>query len=111
VRTRSEFVKRGVVAAILDAPSDRQSGFGMRRRISLQRKTFADISAVVDDLCSVFPGLPLFLIVQAAVRSPLAALAVSSANRIAGVVLTSTSFQETGMRAKDPGPGLKPVQL
>jgi len=29
IRSRGEFVKRGVVAAILDAPSDRQTGWGM----------------------------------------------------------------------------------
>ena len=28
VRSRAEFVKRGVVAAIVDAPSDHQSGWG-----------------------------------------------------------------------------------
>jgi hypothetical protein len=31
VRSRAEFVKRGVVAAIMDAPSDQQSGWGYER--------------------------------------------------------------------------------
>jgi alpha-beta hydrolase superfamily lysophospholipase len=106
VRTRSEFVKRGVVAAILDAPSDRQSGFGMSDEFRFSEKHFADISAVVDDLCKRFPGLPLFLIGTSRGTVSAAALAVKFGQQIAGVVLTSTSFQETGMRAKDPGPGL-----
>ena len=29
VRSRAEFVKRGVIAAIIDAPSDQQGGWGM----------------------------------------------------------------------------------
>ena len=29
VRSRAEFVKRGVVAAIIDAPSDQHGGWGM----------------------------------------------------------------------------------
>src|SRR5262245_37494381 len=47
VRTRGEFVKRGVVGAILDAPSDRQSGWGMGDEFRLGEAHFTDVSAVV----------------------------------------------------------------
>jgi len=106
VRARSEFIKRGVVAAILDAPSDRQDGFGMSDEFRFSDKHFADISAVVDDLHKRFPGLPLFLIGTSRGTVSAAALAVNFGQQVAGVVLTSTCFEETGKRAKDPGPGL-----
>ena len=62
VRSRGEFVKRGVVAAILDAPSDYQTGWGMGDEFRLGEDHFTDVSAVVADLGKRFPGLPLFLI-------------------------------------------------
>jgi Serine aminopeptidase, S33 len=106
VRTRGEFVKRGVVAAIIDAPSDRQSGFGMSDEFRFSDKHSTDISAVVADLNKRFPGVPLFLIGTSRGTVSAAALAVKFGQQIAGVVLTSTFFRETGPRAKDPGPGL-----
>jgi hypothetical protein len=106
VRTRDEFVKRGVVAAVVDAPSDRQSGFGMSDEFRFSDKHFTDISVVVADLEKRFPGVPLFLIGTSRGTVSVAALAVKFGHQIAGVVLTSTMFRETGTRAKDPGPGL-----
>src|SRR5262245_16435931 len=47
VRTRGEFVKRGVVGAILDAPSDHQNGWGMGDEFRLGEAHFTDVSAVV----------------------------------------------------------------
>ena len=47
VRSRSEFIKRGVIAAILDAPSDLQSGWGMSDEFRLGGDHFTDISVVV----------------------------------------------------------------
>src|SRR5262245_7869888 len=47
VRTRGEFVRRGVVGAILDAPSDHQNGWGMGDEFRLGEAHFTDVSAVV----------------------------------------------------------------
>ena len=55
VRSRAEFVKRGVIAAIIDAPSDQQGGWGMSDEFRLGDAHFTDISAVIDDLDKRFP--------------------------------------------------------
>src|ERR1051326_5452362 len=44
VRVRAEFVKRGVVAAIVDAPSDQQRGDGMGDDFRLGAEHFTDIA-------------------------------------------------------------------
>src|SRR3990172_4990357 len=62
VRSRSEFTKRGVVTAVIDAPSDQQGGWGMSDEFRLSGEHFIDISAVVADFNRRFPGLPLFLV-------------------------------------------------
>ena len=56
VRSRSEFIKREVIAAIVDAPSDLQSGWGMSDEFRLGGDHFTDISAVVADLKSASPA-------------------------------------------------------
>src|SRR5258706_12751423 len=61
VRTRSDFVKHGVIAAIVDAPSDFQSD-GMNDDFRLGENHSTDISAVVGDLGKRFPGVPVFLV-------------------------------------------------
>lgn len=58
VRSRAEFVKRGVVAAIIDALSDQQGGWGMSDEFRLGVDHFTDISAVINDLRSRFAELP-----------------------------------------------------
>ena len=62
VRSRAEFVNRGVIAAILDAPSDQQGGWGMTDEFRLGEDHAADIGAVIADLRKRLPNLPLFLI-------------------------------------------------
>ncbi len=49
VRSRAEFVKRGVAAAIIDAPSDQQAGWGMSDEFRL-----GDLHHVSDQ-CEVTP--------------------------------------------------------
>src|ERR1051325_11192056 len=46
VRVRAEFVKRGVVAAIVDAPSDQHRGDGMGDDFRIGAEHFTDIAAV-----------------------------------------------------------------
>ena len=106
VRARSEFTRRGVIAAIVDAPSDQQRNWGMSDEFRLGEDHFKDISAVVDDLGKRFPGSPQFLIGIS--RGTISAAAVSArlGPMPAGVVLTSTMFRQAGARSKEPGPGL-----
>src|SRR6266850_2297459 len=106
VRSRAEFVKRGVAAAIIDAPSDQQSGWGMSDEFRLSDAHFTDISAVIDDLSKRFPGVPLFLIGTSRGTISAAALAARLGSRPAGAVLTSTMFRQASRKSKEPGPGL-----
>ena len=106
VRSRSEFVKRGVVAAILDAPSDQQGSWGMTDEFRLGLNHFADITAVVADLNKRFPGVAVFLIGTSRGTVSTAALGARFGAEIAGAVLTATIFREVGRNSNEPGPGL-----
>lgn len=106
VRSRREFVNRGIVTAIVDAPSDRQSGWGMTDEFRLGDQHSGDISAVLGDLKKRFPELPVFLIGTSRGTISGAALAARLGQRVAGVVLTSTMFRQTSRKSKEPGPGL-----
>lgn len=105
VRARGEFVKRGIIAAIVDAPSDRQSGWGMSDEFRLSEEHFTDISAVLADLGKRFAGMPIFLVGTS--RGTISAAALGArAGQAAGVVLTSTMFRKAGIKSNEPGPGL-----
>jgi hypothetical protein len=106
VRTRGEFVKRGIIATIVDAPSDRQGGWGMSDEFRLGEEHFTDISAVVADLGKRFPGMPIFFVGTSRGTISAAALGVRSGQQAAGVVLTSTMFRKAGAKSNEPGPGL-----
>jgi Serine aminopeptidase, S33 len=106
VRSRGDFVKRGVVAAILDAPSDHQSGWGMGDGFRLGEAHFEDVSAIVADLGKRLPGLPLFMVGTSRGTISAAALGARFASGLAGVVLTSTMFRAAGAKSNEPGPGL-----
>src|ERR1041384_1994071 len=62
VRVRAEFVKRGVDAAIVDAPSDQQRGDGMGDDFRLGAEHFTDIAAVAADVKKRVPDKPVFLL-------------------------------------------------
>ncbi len=106
VRSRVEFVNRGVVAAIVDAPSDQQGGWGMKDEFRLGEKHRADVAAVAADLNRRFPGAPLFLVGTSRGTISAAAAGAGMSPPPAGVVLTSSVFRKTGPRSKEPGPGL-----
>jgi serine aminopeptidase S33 family len=106
VRTRGEFVKRGIIAAIVDAPSDRQSGWGMSDEFRLGEEHFTDISAAVADLGKRFPAMPIFLVGTSRGTISAAALGARFGQQAAGVVLTSTMFRKAGAKSNEPGPGL-----
>jgi pimeloyl-ACP methyl ester carboxylesterase len=106
VRSRSEFIKRGALAAILDAPSDQQSSWGMSDEFRRGNLHFADVVAVVDDLTKRFPGVPLFFVGTSRGSVSAAALGARFGAKVGGVVLASTMFQPAGRKSNEPGPGL-----
>ena len=106
VRSRSEFIKNGVAAAILDAPSDQQAGWGMGDEFRLSPEHFTDISAVVADLRKRFASAPLFLVGTSRGTISAAALGARFSGEISGAVLTSTMFRQAPRNSNEPGPGL-----
>jgi hypothetical protein len=106
VRTRSEFVKRGIIAAIIDAPSDSPSGWGMSDEFRLGENHFTDMSAVVADLGKRFSGQPIFLVGTSRGTISAAALGARFGERAAGAVLTSTMFRPAPPKSNEPGPDL-----
>ena len=106
VRSRAEFIKRGAVAAILDAPSDQQRNWGMTDEFRRGELHFTDIAAVVADLSKRFPGVPIFLVGTSRGSVSVAALAARFDRRVAGAVLTSTMFRAATGKAREQGPGL-----
>jgi len=90
VRSRAEFVNRGVVAAVVDAPSDQPSGMDDTFRLGEQH--YADIAAVVTDLRKRLPGVPLFLVGTSRGTVSAASLGRRLASAVDGTVLTATLF-------------------
>jgi len=90
VRSRRLFAGSGIVAAVMDAPSDQPRG--MEDEFRLSSAHAEDTGRVVADLKSRFPGLPVFL-----VGTSRGTISAASAGRhlgagVDGVVLTSTLF-------------------
>jgi hypothetical protein len=105
VRSRAEFVNRGVVTTIMDAPSDQQSR-GMSDEFRLGSDHANDIEAVLRKLRERFPALPIFVVGTSRGTISAASLAARLGQRIAGAVITSTMFRRTGRKSPEPGPGL-----
>ena len=106
VRSRLQFINRGVIAAIIDTPSDQEGGWGMTDEFRFSEQHFIDMSAVVDDLNKRFPATPLFLVGTSRGTVSAAALAAKFGQQVAGAVLTSTVFRAAGPRSTEPGPEL-----
>jgi hypothetical protein len=102
VRSRAEFIKRGVVAAILDAPSDQQNGWGMSDVFRLSDEHLKDISVVTEDLAKRFPQVPLFLIGTSRGTISAAAVGRSLSHPTAGAILTATMFRQTPKKSQQP---------
>jgi Serine aminopeptidase, S33 len=111
VRSRVEFVKRGVIAAIVDAPSDQQGGWGMTDEFRLGDQHLTDISAVIEDLGKRFPGVPLFLVGTSRGTTSAASLGARLGEKVTGIVLTSTVFRPAPRRSTEPGPGLSKFEF
>jgi pimeloyl-ACP methyl ester carboxylesterase len=93
VRSRRLFTGSGIVAAVMDAPSDQSHGMSDEFRLGSAHAE--DIGRVVADLKSRYPGLPVFF-----VGTSRGTISAASAGRrlgpvVDGVVLTSTLFLAT----------------
>jgi hypothetical protein len=106
VRSRSEFVKRGVITALVDAPTDMQGGWGMTDEFRFGEQHYTDMSIVAADLHKRSSGIPLFLVGTSRGSVSAAALAARFEQRVSGAVLTSSMFRQAGRQSKEPGPGL-----
>ncbi len=111
VRSRGEFVDRGVSTVIVDAPSDQQNGYGMSHEFRFGQDHFKDITAVVADLQKRFSAVPMFLVGASRGTLSAASLAARLGQQISGVVLTATMFNPTGRRSPSPSPGLSKFDL
>ena len=104
IRARGYFVDRGVATAVLDAPSDQPNGMSDEFRLGARHA--ADVAAVVADLKTRLPGVPVFLVGTS--RGSVSAASVSAriGDAVAGVALTSSMYRATNPRSSEPGPGL-----
>ena len=100
VRSRRLFVDRGVVAAVLDTPSDQPSGMEDEFRLGAEHVT--DVGKVVTDLKSRFPGTPVFLVGTSRGTVSAANAGARLGGSVSGVVLTATVFLPA-KRAGRPG--------
>lgn len=91
VRTRGMFRDAEVAVAIVDSPSDQQRA-GMDDGFRTGRAHVEDVSAVVKDLKTRFPGAKIFLVGTS--RGTLSAAYVARAlgGAVDGVILTSSVF-------------------
>ena len=99
VRSRRLFTASGIVAAVMDAPSDWSRGLEDDFRLGAAHAE--DVGRVVADLRSRFPGLPVFLVGTSRGTISAASAARRLGNRVDGAVLTATLFL-----ASRRGPGL-----
>ena len=90
VRSRRLFPGNGVVAAVMDAPSDQPQGMDDAFRLSGAHAE--DVARVVADLRSRFAGLPVFLVGTSRGAVSAASAAKTLGPRVDGVVLTATVF-------------------
>jgi pimeloyl-ACP methyl ester carboxylesterase len=104
VRSRDEFVRHGVVAAVIDAPSDQQAGMSDNFRAGAAHQS--DIQSVLADLGKRFPAMPIFLVGTS--RGTVSAAYLGSAlhSGLGGVVLTAAVYLPSGRRARQGGAGL-----
>jgi hypothetical protein len=93
VRSRQLFVRNGIAAAVVDAPSDQSQG--MDDQFRLGGAHAEDIGKVIADLRTRFPTLPVFLVGTSRGTISAAAIGSRAGKSVDGVVLTATLFLAT----------------
>ncbi len=88
VRTRHQFASKGFIVALVDAPSDRQSGMGMLGGFRTSRKHLKDMEEVIKELKRRF-HLPVWLVGTSRGTESAAFIAINSEEKIDGLVLAS----------------------
>lgn len=105
VRSRRLLAAGGIVAAVMDAPSDRASG--MDDDFRLGDAHAEDIGKVIADLKTRYPGLPVFLVGTSRGTVSAASAGRRLGKTVDGVVLTATLFlatrQQPGLSGFDFG--------
>ena len=91
-RSRREFIRNGILAVVMDAPSDQQSRVGMSDDYRWSNEQTADARAVLAELTRRFPGLPVFIVTTSRSTLTAASLGRALGDEIAGVVFTSSMF-------------------
>lgn len=89
VRTRHLFAARGLLAATVDAPSDRQGDDGMEGGFRSSAEHAADVAAVIRHLKTV-ADVPVWLVGTSRGTESAASVGIKIQEKIAGIVLTST---------------------
>jgi pimeloyl-ACP methyl ester carboxylesterase len=90
VRSRRLFAASGIVAAVVDAPSDRDSGMDDEFRLGAAHAE--DIAKVIADLRKRYSGLPVFLVGTSRGTISAASIGKRLGPAVDGVVLTATLF-------------------
>ena len=90
VRTRRLFAGNGIVAAVIDVPSDQSQG--MDDYFRLGEAHAEDVGKVIADLRKRFPALPVFLVGTSRGTISAASVGKRAGKAVDGVVLTSTLF-------------------
>ena len=101
-RSRQEFIRNGVLPVILDSPSDQQSDEGMSNEFRASAAHATDVRAVVAEVKKRYPGRPVFLVATSRGTLSVGHLAAALQGQIAGAVLTSSFFYESGGRRARP---------
>jgi len=109
VRTRRLFAQAGVVAAVVDAPSDQARG--MYNSFRKSQAHVEDMRAVVGDLKKRYAGLPVFLVGTSMGTVSAAHVGRALGTEVAGVVLTSSAFNPSGRRSRHGDSNLSDFDL
>jgi hypothetical protein len=98
VRSRRIFVQNHLVTVVVDCPSDHKDGIGTPFRTS--REHAIDMGAVIDEMNTRFPGLPVYLVGTSMGTISSAYVAEKIQGKIKGVVSTSTVFNVMNFPSK-----------
>jgi predicted alpha/beta-hydrolase family hydrolase len=98
-RSGAEFARNGLLAVVMDAPSDQVELTEGYRTAAEQT---VDTRAVVHELKKRYPALPIFLVGTSRGTISVAYLGRDLGGEVAGVVLTSTMFGSSNPRRQAP---------